>query len=87
MFGYSIQSSQINCSSVLFTEKLLAFRICCFQLIVQLFPFSLVRFLTNNSFHTFEASTRWWIEILRLGVGLSRTRLILLITAIFNPFD
>ena len=46
---------------VLFRYKLLLFRACCFQLIVQILPFSLVRFLTNNNFHTFEASTRCWV--------------------------
>ena len=39
----------------LFTHKLLEFWTFCFQLIVQLLSFSLVRFLTNNNFHTFEA--------------------------------
>ena len=88
MFGYSIQSSQIDSSSVwcLFTYKLLAFPTFCFQLIVQLLLFSFVRFLTNNSFHIFEASTKCWVEILKLGTGRC-WYLILLIKVIFNRFD
>ena len=54
-----------------------------FQLIVQFLPFSLVRFLTSNSFYAFEASTRLTDTLL-----IPRTRLILqLLTVIFNPFD
>ena len=72
MSGYSIQSSQkINCSSVwcflhlnFWHFEFFAFLV--FELTVQLLPFRLVRFLTNNSFYTFEASTRCWVEILRL---------------------
>ena len=45
---------------MLFTYKLLAFSVFCFQLILQLLNFSLERFLTNNNFHIFEGSTRYW---------------------------
>ena len=64
----AIFTNKMQFSLVLFKYKLLAFWTFCFQLIVQLIHLSLVRFLTNNSFHTFEASTRyvglkfsgWW---------------------------
>ena len=65
----TIFTNKLQFCLVLFTYKLFAFRTFCFQLIVHLLPFSLVRFLTNNSFHTFQASTRCWVEILTLGVG------------------
>ena len=61
-----IFTNKLQSCMVLFTYKLFPFRTFCFQLIVLLLPFSLVRFLTNNSFHTFQASTRCWVEILRL---------------------
>ena len=74
-----------------FTYKILAFQTFCFGLIVQLLPFIIAGFLTNNSFHTFEACTNvgqkfsgWgWDDTLLI----TRTRLILLITVIFNSFD
>ena len=81
MFGYSIQSSQIDFRSVrcLFTYKLLKFPTFCFQLIVQLLPFSFVRFLTNNSFHIFEASwARVNIDTLFYWLKLSSVNLIVI---------
>ena len=72
MFRYS---SQINCSiSNIF-----------FQFIDQLLPFSLVRFLTNKGFHIFGLKFSSWAQ----GDAslIPRTRVIMLITIIFNPFD
>ena len=63
----TIFTNKLQFCLVLFTYKILAFRTFCFQLIVMLLPFDLIRFLTSNSFHTFEASTRYWVEIFRLG--------------------
>ena len=81
MFGYSIQSSQIDFRSVqcLFTYKLLTFPTFCFQLVVQLLPFSFVRFLTNNSFHVFEGSwARVDIDTLFYWLKLSSVNLIVI---------
>ena len=89
-FLNTIFTNKLQFCLVLFIYKLLAFWTFCFQLIVQFLPFSLVRYLTNNSFHTFEASNRCWVEIFRFGVGWyfvdSKNTPYLLITAIFNPF-
>ena len=68
-FLNTIFTNKLQFCLVLFIYKLLAFWTFCFQLIVQFLPFSLVRYLTNNSFHTFEASNRCWVEIFRFGVG------------------
>ena len=65
----TIFTNKLQFYLVLFTYKLFAFRTFSFKLIVHLLPFSLVRFLTNNSFHTFQESTRCWDEILTLGKG------------------
>ena len=52
-----------------FTHKLLAFGTFCFEVIVQLLHFSVVVFLTHNSFHRFEGSIRCWVELFRLGAS------------------
>ena len=65
----TIFTNKLQFCLVLLAYKLLAFRTFCFQLIVQFLPFRLLSFLTNYSFNTFEASTRCWVEILRLGAG------------------
>ena len=64
-----ISTNKLQFYLELFTYKILAFWTFCFQFITQFLPFSLVRFLTNNTFHVFEASTRCYVEILKLGVG------------------
>ena len=61
----TIFTNEFQFCLVLFIYKLLEFWTFCFQLIVQLLPFNLVRFFTNNNFHIFEASTRCWVEITR----------------------
>ena len=84
-----IFTNKLHVCLVLFTYKLLVFQTFCFRLIVQLLTFNLVRFLTNNSFHTFETSTRCWVKIFRLGVSrcLVDSKDTHYLMIISNPFD
>ena len=87
----TILKNKLQFCLVLFTDRLLVFWTFCFQLTVQLLLFSLVRFLTNNSYRTFEASTRCWVEILRLGEGRylvdSKNMPYFIDYSYFNTFD
>ena len=66
MFGYSMQSLQINCSFLWsFLHKTFGILSILFLTYGPASPFQSCKILTNNSFHTFKASTRSCIEILR----------------------